>query len=220
MVQQGLAPGVQDGRDAQLHAETVLAKLQQGLAGRGEQERIEGALVLPDERVEHMRQREDQVEVRHWQERVLLLFEPAVSGLALAERAMAVAAGVRHKMALAALLAAVAMTAQGQRTASQERTQDLPMVRGQLQRSRLQTEAQNLGQFEPRRLARRAAAGHANCGGLGLGAWFDSVQIEQLKGALNLGDPLAAHVQVGDRGRNAAVSQKALDHRDLHARFQ
>src|SRR5260370_19468581 len=116
MVQQGLAPGVQDGRDAQLHAETVLAKRQQGLAGRGEQERIEGALVLPDERVEHMRQREDQVEVRHWQERVLLLFEPAVSGLALAERAMAVAAGVRHKMALAALLAAVAMTAQGQRT--------------------------------------------------------------------------------------------------------
>src|SRR2546426_864729 len=80
-------------------------------------------------------------EVRHWQQSLLLVFEPAVSCLALAERAMAVAAGVRHEMALAALLAAVAMTAQGERTASQERTQDLPMVRGQLQRGHLQTEA-------------------------------------------------------------------------------
>src|SRR6266446_1911756 len=138
MVQQRLAPGVQDGREPQLHAETVLAELQQGLAGRGKQERVERALVLLEERVEQVRQRENQVEVRHWQERTLLLFEPAVSRLALAERAMAVAAGVRHKMALAALLAAVAVTAQGERTASQERTQDLPMVRGQLAGGRLQ----------------------------------------------------------------------------------
>jgi hypothetical protein len=111
------------------------------LAGGGKQECVKRALVLLDEGVEHVGQREYQMEVRHWQERALLLFEPAVSGLALAERAMTVAAGVRHEMALAALLAAVAMAAQGERTASQQRPQDLPMVRGQLESGRLQAEA-------------------------------------------------------------------------------
>lgn len=178
MIQQGLAPGVQDGRDAQLHAETVLTKLQQSLAGRREQEVIKSPLVLLDQRVEHMRQREDQVEVGHWQQSLLLLFEPAVGCLALAERAMAVAAGVRHEMALTALLAVVAMTAQGEGTASQERTQDLPVMRGQLRRSYGQTETQDLGQFQPRRLTGRAAAGHTNCGALGLGAGLDSVQVQ------------------------------------------
>jgi hypothetical protein len=106
------------------------------------------------------------------------LFQPAVSRLALAERAMAVAAGVRHKMALAALLAAVAMAAQGQRTAGQERTQYLPMMRGQLERGRLQAEAQDLGQLEPRRWTGRAAAGHTNGGDLGLGACLGPVQVQ------------------------------------------
>ena len=178
MADQGLAPGVQDGRDAQLHAETVLAELEQGLTRGGKQERIKRALVLLDERVEHVGQGENQMEVRHWQKRALLLFEPAVSRLALAERAMAVAAGVRHKMALAALLAAVAMAAQGERTAGQERTQDLPMMRGQLERGRLQAEAQDLGQLEPRRWTGRAAAGHTNGGDLDLGARLGSVQVQ------------------------------------------
>src|SRR5438477_10417460 len=68
MVQQGLAPGVQDGGDAQANTPAVLPKLQQGLAGCHKQQCIELALVLLNQRIELVRQREDQMEIRHRQQ--------------------------------------------------------------------------------------------------------------------------------------------------------
>ena len=41
MVQQGLAPGVQHGRDAQLRAQVVAAEAQQRFGGRGKEQVVE-----------------------------------------------------------------------------------------------------------------------------------------------------------------------------------
>jgi len=54
---------------------------------------------------------------------------------------MTITAGVRHEMALAALLAKITMATQSRRATSQERTQNLPVVRGQLRGGRGQAEA-------------------------------------------------------------------------------
>ena len=56
-----------------------------------------------------MRQSEDQVEISDGQETALLLVKPPVSCLPLADRTMAITAGVRHEVALPALLTAIAM---------------------------------------------------------------------------------------------------------------
>ena len=145
MVQQRLAPGVQHGGDAQLGLEAVPAKLQQGLAGGAEQQGVEGALVLLDQRVERVRQREHQVEIRHRQERRLLFGQPVSGRLPLAQRAVPVAAGMRHKMRAATLQAPVAMAAQCRGAASQQRVENAPMMPGQ-------------GWREPLRPARNTAA--------------------------------------------------------------
>ena len=46
MVQQGLAPSVQDGRDTQLGTEVIAPKAQEGRGAAGQEQGIEGRLVL------------------------------------------------------------------------------------------------------------------------------------------------------------------------------
>ena len=76
MVQQVLRPGVQHGRDPQGGFEVVATKLQQGGRGAGEQQGVEPALVVLDQRVEVVRQREHDVEVRDRQQVLDLLLQP------------------------------------------------------------------------------------------------------------------------------------------------
>ena len=72
---------------------------------------------------------------------------------------MAVAAGVRNEMFLAAMLTAVVMSAQGGGAAGDQGTQDLPMVERQTMGLRMLRHScpQHFrqGQFESRRLDRR-----------------------------------------------------------------
>jgi hypothetical protein len=205
MVQQRLAPGVQHGRNAQLGLEAVLTKLQQSLAGGVEQQVVEGALVLLDQRVERVRQRKHQVEIRHRQQRLLLLGQPVFGRLTLAKRAMPVAAGMRHKVSAATLQAPVAMTTQCRGAASQQRIKNAPMMLGQGWTRAGDADSQHCRQAQPSHRSRRPAAGHEGCGSLGLGLAGKTAQVQQLQWTLNLRQSFLAHVQVVGSGRQVGV---------------
>lgn len=63
MIAEVLAPGVQDCGHADLPAQAALPELQQGLGGRVKEQVVERPAVLPDQRIERVREGEDQVEV-------------------------------------------------------------------------------------------------------------------------------------------------------------
>ena len=68
VIEQRLTPGVQHRRQADLRLERAPAKLQQRRARRVKEQLVERAAVLPDERVERMRQRKDHMKVGHRQQ--------------------------------------------------------------------------------------------------------------------------------------------------------
>jgi hypothetical protein len=128
MIAQRLAPGVQHGRDPQLRGQPLASERQQRLAGRVKEELEERGAVLADQAVEGMRQREDQMEIGHGQQRGGLLFEPGHGGRALAVRTMAVAATVGHDVFAAAVRAIERLSAQRAGPARGQRAQRLPLV--------------------------------------------------------------------------------------------
>src|SRR5215207_1383825 len=91
---QVLPPRVQHGGDPNLPAEAPAAELQQRGARAGKKQPVKRRAILADQRVERMRQREDHMKIRHRQQVLLLAREPRLREVALAARAMPVAATV------------------------------------------------------------------------------------------------------------------------------
>jgi len=63
MVAEVLPPGVENSGHAQGRLEVVPSELQQGRRSTGEQQGVEADLVVPDERVQFVRQRKNDVEI-------------------------------------------------------------------------------------------------------------------------------------------------------------
>jgi hypothetical protein len=91
-----LAPGMEDGRAAEVTAEMARIAAKGGQRGGdgAEQERVDHAGIALGERVQGMRQREDDVEVLDGKQFGLAGGEPALFGEGLALGAVAVAAGI------------------------------------------------------------------------------------------------------------------------------
>src|SRR5712664_3432924 len=100
------------------------------------------------------------MKIWHGQQRHLLLLQPGARRLALAARAMPVAAGMWHEMTPATVLAQITMPAQCRSATGQQRAQHFPVRRRQFGPSHFQTHAQYLSQARPWRWGRRATAGH------------------------------------------------------------
>src|ERR1035438_6574983 len=81
MVHEGLAPGVEDGREAQLDLEALLAELKERGAGALKEQAVERGWVLKDERAQGGGEGEDPVEIADGQERAPLLLEPLAASL-------------------------------------------------------------------------------------------------------------------------------------------
>ena len=94
MVHEVLAPGVEDGGEAQLGLEALLAELEERGAGALKEQAVERGLVLEEERAQGGREGEDPVEIADGQERAPLLLEPLAAALMLAGGTVAVAAAV------------------------------------------------------------------------------------------------------------------------------
>ena len=105
MVHEVLAPGVEDGREAQLSLEALLAELEERGAGALEEQAVERGLVLEEERAQGGGEGEDPVEIADGQEGAPLLLKPLATALVLAGGAVAVAAAVGPPMGAVTLLA-------------------------------------------------------------------------------------------------------------------
>ena len=120
MVGHRRAPAVEHGGDADAGAEVpgIGGDREQRLGRRAEQQVVDHRLVLIGDRGDLGRQGEDHVEVADRQQIGLAGGEPILRRRALALGAMAVAAGVVGDPAVAAILAALDMTAEGGRSGS------------------------------------------------------------------------------------------------------
>jgi hypothetical protein len=136
MIQQGLTPGVQHGRNPDLGFESSLSKLQERLAGRRKEQLEERWPVLPEQPVECVRQGEDQMEIRDGQQRRFLLFQPIYCPGALALRTVTIAATVRHEVLALTRGAMEQLAAQRAGSAGCQRAHGLPLMRGQAQGGR------------------------------------------------------------------------------------
>ena len=112
MVAEVLPPSVEDSGNSQGRLEVVPAELQQGGGGAGEQEGVEAGLVVADEQIQFVRQREDDVEVRDGQQELGLLLQPLGAVELLATGTMAVAARVRPEVPCSAMGTLVLVAAQ------------------------------------------------------------------------------------------------------------
>jgi hypothetical protein len=96
---------VEDGGDAQLSLEALLAELEERGAGRLEEQPVESGRVLQGQGAQGGREREDPVEIADRHERAALVFQPLAAALVLAGWAVAVAAAVRPPVRALTVLA-------------------------------------------------------------------------------------------------------------------
>jgi hypothetical protein len=122
MMQQLLIPGVQDAEEPDLSAEMfgVPGDLEQSLGAGAKQKAVDFTLVLPRQRSQFMRQREDDMDVRHGQKVPAARLEPAVAGVGLALRTMPVSARVIRDGLIVATRACIDMSAERRCSAVQD----------------------------------------------------------------------------------------------------
>src|SRR6266566_6859821 len=94
MVHEVLAPGVKNGRQAQLGSETLLPKEQERGTGAIQKQSVESSGILQGQETQLRRKREDPVKVAHRQKSAALLLQPSEAALVLTARAVPVAATV------------------------------------------------------------------------------------------------------------------------------
>ena len=92
MADQGLSPGVEDAQHADLGAEMprVGGDFAERRRARLEEPRVQTRTIPIGQRQQRMRQREDDVHIRHVEELPLARLEPALAGLRLALRTVAI----------------------------------------------------------------------------------------------------------------------------------
>lgn len=131
VVQEILAPAMEDGGDAEGGLEVVATKFEQGGRGTRKQKRIELLLVVLDERVQLVRESEHDVEVGNGQQILDLMLQPLGAVDLLATRAMAIATGIGDEVFLPAMGTAVMMATQRRSVTGAEGPKDLPVMNRQ-----------------------------------------------------------------------------------------
>jgi hypothetical protein len=169
MLGEGLAPGVEDGGPAEVAAEMAgIAAEARERGGRGlKQQPVDQARVALGERVEEVREREDDVEVRNRQDLAAARGEPALGGHPLAFRAVTVPARVIGDALDATGGAHGAVAAERSRTARRDRAQGAALRAAQRVGAliRRAVGADDIGRFNPSGLLSAVARGGGGCQG-------------------------------------------------------
>ena len=126
-----LAPGMKDACHAELSLKFPAPELQKRLRCAGKEKIVARRWVLPDQGVQGVGQRENDVEIWDRQKQVGLLLHPCIAVRALACRTMPVAAGMRDELLLRAIAALVQVAAELRGLAGHDRTQHPPVLRWQ-----------------------------------------------------------------------------------------
>ena len=130
MMLQALVPGMEHAEEGDLRAQ--VSRVERNLQQRGgtgtEQQAVDQPLVLQGKRCQFTWHGEDRMDVAGRQQLTLPLLEPADASVALALRAVPVAARVVGDGCMSAAGALVAMAAQSSRAAARDRGQHLLML--------------------------------------------------------------------------------------------
>src|SRR6266853_1387229 len=129
MMVQVLAPGMEHGDDADFGAEMpgIAGNLAQRLGRGSEQDGVDRLLVLERDLGHRRRQRKHDMEVRHRQQLGLASLQPFGAGLALALRAMPVAAGIIGAADQPTIRADLAVAAERRRPTEPDSTHHAPL---------------------------------------------------------------------------------------------
>ena len=211
MMLEVLAPGVEDGQEADLGPEVlgIGGDLLQGLGGGPEEQAVDDAGVLQGDRAERRREGEDEVEVLDGQEFGLAGLHPVGGGGGLALGAVAVAAGVVGDLPVAAPVALLDVAAQGGGPAGGDVMQDATLFVGESRR-------------RSDRGRRRRVAGRRRRLRAGAGSWSrlsreGGEPVERAPGRLHGG---RRDVGVDGGGLEVAVPEQDLDGADVGAGFE
>ena len=128
-----LSPGVEDGEEADVGAETlgIGSHFEQRSSAGFEQEFEQESLVLPDQGNEGMRHAEDQVKISHGQQFLLAFAKPLIASIALALWAMPVATRVVRDSLMAAACALISMSTECSGAATRDGIEHLRLWPGQ-----------------------------------------------------------------------------------------
>ena len=137
MIVERPTPRMQDQGKTELGLQLLVAKREERRRGRSKEQAVARRLIVLDERVQAMRQREDQVEVRHGQQGRALVREPRVALGALAGGAVAIAARMRDEARFFALAALIQMATEHGRAARLDGAQRAPVLWRQSVRARV-----------------------------------------------------------------------------------
>ncbi len=134
MVLKVLAPAMEHTEQTDVGSETlrVARDFEHGRGAGAEEQVVEQALVLEHKCREFMRQREDNMEVRHRQQLRAARGQPLGACVSLALGAVRVAAGVVGDGLMTAATALIAMTAQSRSAAAGDGLEHLTMLPGQM----------------------------------------------------------------------------------------
>jgi hypothetical protein len=126
------SPGLQnpDHTNLATHKAGIVSQLLQGCGGVAKEQIVDELLVASSDSSERGRQGEGDHEVRDWQEKRLLLFQPLLGSIMLAAGTVAISAGVIAIDGLIACLTPIEMSTQVFGAAGFDRRHCLPMTRG------------------------------------------------------------------------------------------
>lgn len=117
MEHKGLAPGMKNGQHAHASTESRSAEIEQGLPSSAQQNGIDDFGRVPSQDIEDLGNGEDDVEVRNVEDFIASRVEPLLTCLTAAPRTVTIATRVPENVLEATRVTAVAMTAEGGRTA-------------------------------------------------------------------------------------------------------
>ena len=210
-----LAPGVQDGGDADVGAEMlgIGGDRRQRLGRRREQQAVDLGLVLVGDGADRGRQREHDVEVGNRQQLRLACRKPRLRRPPLALGTVAVAAGVIGDARVRAVIAALDMTAERRGAADLDRRHDAPLAEAQMRLVRGTPCAHRSGGRRPPPPASDATWPAGQAGAV-------SSMFKQLERALDLSDRVERNASVSRRRGDMPMPQQILDDADIDALLQ
>jgi hypothetical protein len=133
MADQGLAPGVENAQDADLRAE--MPRVGGDFAERGrarlQEPGVQPRTIAIGQRQQRMRQREDDVHIRHVEQVTLAGVEPALPCLRLALRAVAVPTRIVGDGLMPAGVTPIEMASEGGRATARDRAEYRALLRAQ-----------------------------------------------------------------------------------------
>ena len=133
MADQGLSPGVEDAQHADLGAEMsrIGGDLAERRRARLKEPRVQARTIPIGQRQERMRQREDDVHIRHVEQLPLARLEPALAGLRLALRAVPIPTRVVGDGLMPAGVTPIEMAAERGGPTARDRAKDRSLLHAQ-----------------------------------------------------------------------------------------